>query len=36
MSYANEVRTALPMWSDHVRMLVEGGERKVVPMRQVP
>jgi integrase len=35
-SYANEVRAALALWSDHVRTLVEGGERKVVPMRQVP
>lgn len=35
-SYANEVRSALALWADHVRTLVEGGERKVVPMRQVP
>jgi len=35
--YTNEVRGALALWSDHVRTLVQGGERKVVPMqRQVP
>src|SRR5215475_2367784 len=34
--YTNEVRAALALWSDHVRTLVEDGERKVVPMRQVP
>ena len=34
--YANEVRAALLMWSDHIRTLVEGNERKIVPMRQVP
>jgi hypothetical protein len=35
-SYEREVKAALALWSDHVRTLVEGGERKVVPMRQVP
>jgi integrase len=30
--YANEVRAALAMWEDHVRTLVDGGERKVVPI----
>jgi integrase len=35
-AYANEVRAALLVWSDHVRMLVEGGKRKIVPIRQVP
>jgi integrase len=29
--YANEVRAALAMWEDHIRTLVEGGERKVIP-----
>ncbi len=29
--YPNEVRAALALWHDHVRTLVEGGERKVVP-----
>ena len=28
--YANEVRDALLMWEDHVRALVEGGERKIL------
>jgi integrase len=31
-SYVNEVRRALAIWEDHLRSLVEGGERKVVPM----
>ena len=29
-SYEREVRAALAMWEDHVRALVEGGERKIV------
>jgi integrase len=29
--YANEVRTALLMWDDHIRALIDGGERKVIP-----
>ena len=29
--YANEVRAALAMWDDHIRALVEGGERRVLP-----
>jgi hypothetical protein len=33
-NYPNEVRNALGMWADHIRTLVEGGERKVVPMAQ--
>jgi integrase len=28
--YANEVRAALALWADHLRTLIEGGERKVV------
>jgi integrase len=28
-SYEREVRNALAMWEDHVRALVEGGERKI-------
>jgi integrase len=28
--YANEVRNALATWHDHIRTLVEGGERKVL------
>ena len=35
-SYEREARAALALWANHVRTLVEGGERKVVPMRQVP
>jgi integrase len=32
-SYANEVKAALALWADHVRALVEGGERKVIAIR---
>jgi len=35
-SYEREVKAALALWSDHVRALVEGGERKIVPMQRVP
>jgi integrase len=28
--YGNEVRAALAMWADHIRTLVDGGERKVL------
>jgi integrase len=28
-SYAREVRAALALWEDHIRSLIEGGERKV-------
>ena len=31
--YEREVRAALALWADHVRALVEGGERKIVPLR---
>jgi integrase len=31
--YEREVRAALLMWSEHVRVLTDGGERKVVPLR---
>jgi hypothetical protein len=30
-SYDREVKTALALWSDHVRALVEGGERRLLP-----
>ena len=30
--YLRETRAALALWADHVRTLVEGGERKVVPL----
>ena len=29
-SYPREVRAALAMWEDHVRTLVDGGERKIL------
>ena len=35
-AYEREVRNALARWEDHVRTLVEVGERKVVPMYRVP
>jgi integrase len=34
--YVNEVRAALALWSDHVRALVQGGDRKVVSMHRMP
>jgi integrase len=30
--YTTEVRNALALWEDHLRSLIEGGERKVVPI----
>jgi integrase len=32
-SYEREARAALALWADHVRSIVEGGERKIIPMR---
>jgi integrase len=32
-TYEREVRAALLLWADHVRSIVEGSERKVVPLR---
>ena len=32
-SYAREVKAALALWAEHVRALVEGGEKKIVPLR---
>jgi hypothetical protein len=32
-SYEREMRAALALWADHVRSLVEGGERKIIPLR---
>jgi integrase len=29
-SYEREVRAALALWEDHIRTLIEGGERKIV------
>jgi integrase len=31
--YAAEKAAALALWTDHVRMIAEGGERKVIPLR---
>ena len=30
-SYDREVRAALALWEDHLRSIVDGGERKVLP-----
>jgi integrase len=30
-SYEREVRAALALWADHIRAIVQGGERRVVP-----
>jgi hypothetical protein len=32
-SYEREVKAALAMWAEHVRALVEDGEKKIVPLR---
>jgi integrase len=32
-SYEREVKAALALWAEHVRALVDGGEKKVVPLR---
>ena len=32
-AYEREVRTALALWADHVRALVDGDGRKIVPIR---
>jgi integrase len=32
-TYEREMKAALAVWADHVRSLVEGGERKIVPLR---
>ena len=34
-SYEREVRPALARWEDHIRTLVEGGERKIIPLSQI-
>ena len=31
-STQREVRAALLLWEDHIRTLVEGGERKILPL----
>jgi hypothetical protein len=33
-AYEGPVKAALGMWADHIRTLVEGGERKVVALPQ--
>jgi integrase len=33
-AYAREVRSAMLLWDDHVKAIVEGGERKIVPFPQ--
>jgi integrase len=33
-SYSREIAVALERWADHVRSLVDGGERKIVPLHQ--
>jgi integrase len=33
-TYGREMKAALAMWADHVRSLVEGGERKIVQLHQ--
>jgi integrase len=33
-SYEREVKAALALWSDHIRTVVEGGERKVVALAE--
>jgi integrase len=35
-SYEREVKAALALWADHIRALVEGGERKLVPFLSAP
>lgn len=34
-SYEREVRNALALWADHIRVLVDGGERRVLPFAPV-
>jgi integrase len=31
--YEREARAALALWADHVRSIVEGGERRIIPLR---
>jgi integrase len=33
-SYEREMKSALALWADHVRSLVEGSERKIIPLHQ--
>jgi integrase len=34
--YAREMKIALELWADHIRTIVEGSERTVIPMRGNP
>jgi integrase len=34
--YQREVTAAMALWDDHIRTLVEGRDRKIVPMKRVP
>jgi integrase len=31
--YERQIRAALALWADHVRSVIDGGERKIVPLR---
>jgi integrase len=33
--YQRQIRNALMLWHDHLRSLIDGGERKVIPLREV-
>jgi integrase len=33
-NHQREVRAALALWEDHIRALVDGGERKIIPLLQ--
>ena len=33
-NYEREVRAALALWADHIRSVVDGGERKVLQLPQ--
>jgi hypothetical protein len=32
-TYEREMRTALALWADHLRSIIEGGERKIVSLK---
>ncbi len=32
-TYEREIKSALALWADHLRSVVQGGERKIVPLR---
>jgi integrase len=35
-TYEREIKAALAMWADHLRSIIEGSERKIVPLRASP